>query len=120
MNTELQTFGSYRLIEQLGEGAMGTVWRAMDLHLEREVALKILRNADEVRHRALLHEAKMACQLNHPNIAHIYEAGEVEGTPFIAMELVIGPSQAAAEVARVARSRGNDERAALLLQRGLP
>lgn len=69
---------------------MGTVWRAMDLRLEREVALKILRNADEVRHRALLHEAKMACQLNHPNIAHIYEAGEVEGTPFIAMELVVG------------------------------
>ncbi len=69
---------------------MGTVWRALDLRLEREVALKILRNADEVRHRALLHEAKMACQLNHPNIAHIYEAGEVEGTPFIAMELAIG------------------------------
>ncbi len=90
MNNELQTFGSYRLIERLGEGAMGTVWRAMDLRLEREVALKILRNADEVRHRALLKEAKMACQLNHPNIAHIYEAGEVEGTPFIAMELVVG------------------------------
>ncbi len=69
---------------------MGTVWRALDLRLEREVALKILRNADEVRHRALLHEAKMACQLNHPNIAHIYEAGEVDGTPFIAMELVLG------------------------------
>ncbi|MBL0212032.1 MAG: protein kinase [Holophagaceae bacterium] len=90
MNTDLHTFGSYRLIQQLGEGAMGTVWRAMDLRLEREVALKILRNADEVRHRALLHEAKMACQLNHPNIAHIYEAGEVDGTPFIAMELVVG------------------------------
>jgi serine/threonine-protein kinase len=90
LNTELQTFGSYRLIEILGEGAMGTVWRALDLRLEREVALKILRNADEVRHRALLKEAKMACQLNHPNIAHIYEAGEAEGTPFIAMELVIG------------------------------
>ncbi len=69
---------------------MGTVWRAMDLRLEREVALKILRNADEVRHRALLKEAKMACQLNHPNIAHIYEAGEVDGTPFIAMELALG------------------------------
>ncbi len=69
---------------------MGTVWRAMDLRLEREVALKVLRNVDEVRHRALMAEAKMACQLNHPNIAHIYEAGEVDGTPFIAMELVVG------------------------------
>ncbi len=90
MSPEFQTFGSYRLIERLGEGAMGTVWRAMDLRLEREVALKVLRNVDEVRHRALMAEAKMACQLNHPNIAHIYEAGEVEGTPFIAMELVAG------------------------------
>ncbi len=90
MNTESKTFGSYRLIERLGEGAMGTVWRALDLRLEREVALKILRDTDEMRHRALLHEAKMACQLNHPNIAHIFEAGEVDGTPFIAMELVIG------------------------------
>ena len=69
---------------------MGEVWRALDLRLERQVALKILKDADDLRRKALLGEAKLACQLNHPNIAHIYDAGEVEGTPFIAMELVEG------------------------------
>ena len=92
------TFGSYRLLELLGEGAMGSVWRALDLRLEREVALKVLKGAgDEApgegttqRRRSLLAEAKLACQLNHANIAHIYDAGEVDGIPFIAMELVEG------------------------------
>ncbi|MBS1767614.1 MAG: protein kinase [Acidobacteria bacterium] len=91
------TFGSYRLLERLGEGAMGTVWRALDLRLEREVALKVLKGAEDEpgegttqRRRSLLAEAKLACQLNHPNIAHIYDAGEVDGVPFIAMELVEG------------------------------
>jgi serine/threonine-protein kinase len=83
-------FGSYRLLSRLGEGAMGEVWRALDLRLEREVALKILKDADDLRRKALIGEAKLACQLNHPNIAHIYDAGEVDGTPFIAMELVEG------------------------------
>ncbi|MFN7957293.1 MAG: protein kinase [Holophagaceae bacterium] len=83
-------FGSYRLLSPLGEGAMGEVWRALDLRLEREVALKILKDADDLRRKALIGEAKLACQLNHPNIAHIYDAGDVEGTPYIAMELVEG------------------------------
>jgi len=69
---------------------MGDVWRALDLRLEREVALKLLKNADDQRRQALIGEAKLACQLNHPNIAHIYDAGEVDGTPYIAMELVEG------------------------------
>ncbi len=83
-------FGSYRLLARLGEGAMGEVWRALDLRLEREVAIKILKDADDLRRKALIGEAKLACQLNHPNIAHIYDAGEVDGTPYIAMELVRG------------------------------
>ncbi len=90
MASDLTHFGSYRLLSRLGEGAMGEVWRALDLRLEREVALKILKDADDVRRKALIGEAKLACQLNHPNIAHIYDAGEVEGTPYIAMELVEG------------------------------
>jgi len=69
---------------------MGEVWRALDLRLEREVALKILKDADDLRRKALIGEAKLACQLNRPNIAHIYDAGEMDGTPFIAMELVEG------------------------------
>ena len=90
MAPDVTTFGSYRLLSRLGEGAMGEVWRALDLRLEREVALKILKDADDLRRKALIGEAKLACQLNHPNIAHIYDAGEVDGTPYIAMELVEG------------------------------
>jgi len=90
LTAEPTHFGSYRLLSRLGEGAMGEVWRALDLRLEREVAIKILKDADDVRRKALIGEAKLACQLNHPNIAHIYDAGEVDGTPFIAMELVEG------------------------------
>ncbi|WP_257311590.1 serine/threonine-protein kinase [Geothrix fuzhouensis] len=90
MTPDALTFGSYRLLARLGEGAMGEVWKALDLRLEREVALKILKDANDLRRKALIGEAKLACQLNHPNIAHIYDAGEVEGTPYIAMELVEG------------------------------
>ena len=90
LTSDVTHFGSYRLLSRLGEGAMGEVWRALDLRLEREVALKILKDADDLRRKALIGEAKLACQLNHPNIAHIYDAGEVDGTPFIAMELVEG------------------------------
>lgn len=90
LTSDTSHFGSYRLLSRLGEGAMGDVWRALDLRLEREVALKILRDVDDIRRKALIGEAKLACQLNHPNIAHIYDAGEVEGTPYIAMELVVG------------------------------
>ena len=90
MPPEPTHFGSYRLLARLGEGAMGEVWRALDLRLEREVALKILKDVDDQRRQALIGEAKLACQLNHPNIAHIYDAGEVDGMPYIAMELVEG------------------------------
>ena len=90
MSSDATHFGSYRLLSPLGEGAMGEVWRALDLRLERQVALKILKDADDLRRKALIGEAKLACQLNHPNIAHIYDAGEVDGTPYIAMELVEG------------------------------
>ncbi len=90
MTPESDVFGAYRLLEKLGEGAMGTVWKALDLRLERLVALKLLKDVDESRHRALLAEAKLACRLNHPNIATIYEAGEAGGVPYIAMEFVEG------------------------------
>lgn len=83
-------FGSYRLIELLGEGGMGQVWKALDLRLERVVALKVLKELDEVKRKALIAEAKIASQLTHPNIAVIFDAGEVEGMPYIAMEFVEG------------------------------
>jgi serine/threonine-protein kinase len=111
LSPDASHFGSYRLLARLGEGAMGEVWKALDLRLEREVALKILKDADDLRRRALIGEAKLACQLNHPNIAHIYDAGEVDGLPYIAMELVegrtlrslVGPPMEAADLHALAR-----------------
>ncbi len=84
----------YRLDEELGRGGMGTVHRAFDTTLEREVAVKLVTGYQlETEGRArLLQEAKSIAQLNHPNIVTVYDAGEVDKSPFIVMELVDGAS----------------------------
>lgn len=90
-----QTLGHFRILEKLGEGGMGAVYRAQDLTLQREVALKFLPSelaADLAARQRLLKEARAASRLNHPNIATVYEVGEEGGTSFIAMELVHGES----------------------------
>jgi ABC-type oligopeptide transport system substrate-binding subunit len=85
----------YRLDAEIGRGGMGTVFRAHDSALERDVAVKVLSEASglgpEARNR-LLHEARAAAQLNHPNIVSVYDVGEADGSPFIVMELVEGQS----------------------------
>lgn len=88
------SFGPYRLLRKLGEGGMGVVHQALDLRLERVVALKLLKGDSEEKRKALVAEAKTACQLQHPNIAVIFDAGDVDGTPFIAMEYVEGQNLA--------------------------
>ncbi len=88
------SFGRYRLDELLGEGGFGQVFGAFDTVLHRKVALKILRAekiSDEGRAR-LVREARVAAGLEHPNIVRIYDVGEHEGTPFIAMERLRGYS----------------------------
>jgi len=88
-----QTISHYRILAKLGEGGMGAVYRAQDVTLGREVALKFLppkTEADPQARTRLLQEAKTASQLNHPNIATIYEVNESESLPFMAMELVTG------------------------------
>jgi len=85
--------GSYVIRRPLGSGGMGTVYEAWDTRLERTVALKVLSSADFDPARSstqLLREARAAAALNHPNVCTIYEVGEIDGTPFIAMELVEG------------------------------
>ena len=89
----------YRLIEKIGEGGMGVVWKALDTHLDREVAVKILPDVfagDAERLARFEREAKLLASLNHPNIAGVYglhEARSTDSEPgirFIAMELVGG------------------------------
>ncbi len=83
----------YRLVEKLGEGGMGVVWRAVDTKLNREVAIKILPAdlaTDPERRLRFQREAQAAAALNHPNIAVIHEVDEEDGTDFIVMELLKG------------------------------
>jgi serine/threonine protein kinase len=85
--------GRFTLVERLGAGAMGVVWRAEDPNLGRHVALKLLRRADEDLTERLVREARAMAQVNHPNVVTVYEVGQAEdGTNFIAMELVTGQS----------------------------
>src|SRR5690348_9318350 len=88
-----QALGHYRIEAKLGQGGMGVVYRAFDTHLDRPVAIKILR-ADATtspdRKRRFVQEAKAASALNHPNIVHIYDISSDAGTDFIAMEFVAG------------------------------
>jgi Tol biopolymer transport system component len=88
-----RTLLHYNILEKLGEGGMGVVWKARDTHLDRFVAVKVLpveKLKDTERQRRFVQEAKAASALNHPNIVHIYDIAEAEGTPFIAMEYVAG------------------------------
>ncbi len=88
-----RTLAHYRILEKLGQGGMGVVYKALDTHLDRFVALKVLpedKVADPERRRRFVQEAKAASALNHPNIVTIYGIEQVDGVHFIAMEYVAG------------------------------
>jgi eukaryotic-like serine/threonine-protein kinase len=90
-----KTIGHYHILEELGAGGMGVVFRAHDHQLQRDVALKVLtvEVATHAEHRArILSEARAASALNHPGITTIYEVGEDGEQLFIVMELVQGKS----------------------------
>jgi eukaryotic-like serine/threonine-protein kinase len=105
-------FGPYRLMEKIGSGGMGEVYRALDTRLEREVALKLVSETylitgagsgspspvtpahgtpnSHVSHERFLREARSSATLNHPNVCAIHDTGEHEGRPYLVMELLRG------------------------------
>lgn len=90
-----QLLGHYRVIEQVGAGGMGMVFRASDQQLERDVAIKVLPPgmlADESARKRFRREALTLAKLNHPNIGTVYEFGSQEGVDFLVMEYVGGVS----------------------------
>jgi serine/threonine protein kinase/tetratricopeptide (TPR) repeat protein len=88
-----QTLSHFRIVDKIGEGGMGVVYRAEDIDLGREVALKVLHTefvTDDERRKRFMREARTAASVTHPNIATVHEVGEHDGVIFIAMELVEG------------------------------
>ena len=86
-------FRHYRVIERVGEGGMGVVYRARDTKLDRDVALKFMVHAGRVNHEhadRLRREARALAALNHPNILTIHDIGDADGMPFLVLEWVGG------------------------------
>ncbi len=83
----------YRIVDKIGEGGMGVVYRAEDTHLDRSVAIKVLlpgKGANQEQRLRFVREAKAASALNHPNIVTIHDTATVDGVDFIVMEYVAG------------------------------
>lgn len=90
-----QLLGHYRVVDKIGEGGMGVVYRGHDELLHRDVALKVVKKdtgLDPAAGKNLLHEARASSSLTHPNICTIYEVGETGGEFYIVMELIEGKS----------------------------
>ena len=88
-----EKIGRYRIIEQIGKGAMAIVYKAHDPQINRLLAIKILRKErclDNDYRKRFLRESRAAGNLSHPNIVTVYDIGEYQNQPYIAMELLPG------------------------------
>jgi serine/threonine-protein kinase len=91
----VETLGHYRILERLGAGGIGEVYRARDTRLGRTVAVKVVRSdafRDDAQRRRLLEDARAAASLSHPHVAAFYEVGEDTGRLFLVSEFVPGQS----------------------------
>ncbi len=95
-NGARSTVGGYTILRELGRGGMGIVYEAIQLRLNRRVALKVLASPEMERKgfERLKREALAAAKLSHPNVVQVYDCGEEEGLPYFAMEFVAGKSLA--------------------------
>ena len=87
-----QTLGRYRILDKIGSGGMGVVYRARDERLERDVALKVLpagRLDDEIARKRFTKEAQALSRLNHPNIATVFDFDTDSGRDFLVMEYIV-------------------------------
>jgi eukaryotic-like serine/threonine-protein kinase len=118
-----EVLGRFRLKRLLGRGGMGEVYEAFDQKLRRRVALKLLRDEavrSEERQRRFVREARAAAAVSHPNIAAVFEVGEVAGEVFIALEFIDGDSlRASLERAGAALPRPEAVRIVQEMLRGL-
>lgn len=80
----------YRLDARIGAGGMGSVWRARDLHLGRDVALKLVTLSEKLARQRFVREGKVAARLDHPGLCRVYDVGEHKGVGHLVMELLSG------------------------------
>src|SRR3954451_22018625 len=84
----VEKWDRYELLAPIGRGGMGTVYKARDRRLDRIVALKFILGANPNLVLRFLQEARAQARIDHPNVCHVYEVGEVDGRAYIAMQLI--------------------------------